>query len=132
MWHNLKIRSHELGLYFQGDQFRGLLMAGTHWFFDPEGQVRVDVVSQRLPWLTHKRLADVIRSGVLDDRALIVDLLEHERGLVWINGRLSYVLTPGQYALWLHRRDVRVEILDICAASSSAATPALAGSLATG
>jgi hypothetical protein len=40
-----------MGLYFRDGEFRGLLDAGTHWLFDPLGKVRVDVVSQRDPWL---------------------------------------------------------------------------------
>ena len=42
-----KIRSYEMGLLFRDGEFHGLLAAGTHWFFDPLGKVRVDVVSQR-------------------------------------------------------------------------------------
>ena len=33
----IKIRSYEIGLYFRDGEFRGLLGAGRHWFFDPLG-----------------------------------------------------------------------------------------------
>ncbi len=37
-----KIRSYEMGLLFRDGEFRGLVEAGTHWFFDPLGNVRVE------------------------------------------------------------------------------------------
>lgn len=43
----IKIRSYEMGLYFHDGEFKGLLGAGRHWFFDPLGRVKVEVVSQR-------------------------------------------------------------------------------------
>ena len=58
-----KIRSYEAGLLFRDGEFAGLLEAGTHWFFDPLGEVRVDVVSPRDPWLQHEKLDLIVRSG---------------------------------------------------------------------
>ena len=43
----IKIRSYEVGLYFRDGEFRGLLHGGRHWFVDPLGKVKVEVVSQR-------------------------------------------------------------------------------------
>ena len=37
------------GLHFRDGEFKGLLGAGRHWFFDPLGKVKVEVVSQRAP-----------------------------------------------------------------------------------
>ena len=47
----VKIRKYELGLYFHDGEFRELLEPGRYWFFDPLRRIRVDVVSQRSPWL---------------------------------------------------------------------------------
>ena len=44
------IRSFEIGLHFRNGEFRGLLGAGTHWFFGPFGSVAVEVVSRRAPF----------------------------------------------------------------------------------
>ena len=41
----VKIRSYEVGLYFRDGEFKRLLGEGRHWFFDPLGKVRIDVVS---------------------------------------------------------------------------------------
>ena len=45
----IKIRSYEIGLHFRDGEFKGLLGTGRHWFFDPLGKVKVEVVSQRSP-----------------------------------------------------------------------------------
>ncbi len=60
-----KIRSYEMGLYFRDGEFRRLLDRGTHWFLDPLGKVRVDVVSKREPWLVHEKLDLIVKSGAL-------------------------------------------------------------------
>lgn len=108
-----KIRSYEVGLHFRDGEFQGLLAAGTHWFFDPLGQVRVDVVSQRSPWLVHEQLDLIVKSGLLKDRAVVLDLKDTERALVWIENRFSHVLPAGQFAYWTGQKQVRVEVIDI-------------------
>ena len=97
-----------MGLYFRDGEFQGLLGAGRHWFFDPLGKVRVEVVSQRDPWLVHEKLDVIVKSGALQDRAVVLDLKDYERALVWIDGRFSHVLPPGLYAYWTgHARRAR-------------------------
>jgi regulator of protease activity HflC (stomatin/prohibitin superfamily) len=108
-----KIRTYEMGLLFRDGEFQGLLTAGTHGFFDPFGKVRVDVVSQREPWLVHEKLDLIFKSGTLAERAVVLDLKDNERALVWIENRFSHVLPAGQYAYWTGQKQVRVEIIDI-------------------
>lgn len=107
-----QIRSFEQGLMFRDGEFTRVLDAGVHWHFDPLNKIRVFVVSRRDPWLAHEKLDLIIKSGLLRDRAAIVDLQDHQRGLVWIDNRFSVILPPGQYAYWLGQKDVRVEIID--------------------
>lgn len=108
-----KILSYEMGLLFRAGEFAGLLEKGIHWFFDPLGRIRVEVVSQRDPWLVHTRLDLIIKSGALADRAVVLDLKDHERALVWIENRFSHILPAGQYAYWTGQKAVRVEVIDI-------------------
>ncbi len=112
MLKTVKIRSYEMGLYFRDGEFRGLLGEGRHWFFHPLGKVRVEVVSQRAPWLVHEKLDMIVKSGALAERALVLDLKDHQRALVWIDGRFSHVLPPGLYAYWTTFREVHVEVID--------------------
>jgi regulator of protease activity HflC (stomatin/prohibitin superfamily) len=112
MIRHLRIRPFEIGLVFHDDTFEGLLAPGAYWRFDPAGRERVDIVSQRVPWLVHEQLDLIVRAGVLADRAIVLDLQDHERGLIWIDGRFATVLPPGQYALWTTFRRVRTEVID--------------------
>jgi regulator of protease activity HflC (stomatin/prohibitin superfamily) len=107
-----KIHTYEVGLLFRDGDFRRLLDAGTRRFFDPLGKVRVDVVSQRDPWLVHEQLDVIVKSGALAERAVVLDLKDHERALVWVENRFSHVLPAGLYAYWTGRKDVRVEVVD--------------------
>jgi regulator of protease activity HflC (stomatin/prohibitin superfamily) len=108
----IKIHQDEMGLCFRGGDFRGLLEPGWHWFFDPLYRLRVEVVSQRMPWLVHNKLDLIVKSGALDDLAVVLDLKDYERGLVWVDGRFSHVLPPGLYAYWTTFCTVRTEVVD--------------------
>lgn len=108
----IKIRSYEVGLYFRDGEFKGLLQKGRYWFFDLLGKVRVDVVSKRAPWLVHDKLDVIVKSGALADHAVVLDLKDHQRALVWIDGRFSHVLPPGLYAYWTTFRDVTVQMIN--------------------
>jgi regulator of protease activity HflC (stomatin/prohibitin superfamily) len=109
----IKIREYEVGLYFRDGEFRGLLEPGRYWFLDvPFYRARVDVVSQRAPWFVHEKLDVIVKAGVLSDRALVLDLKDYERALVWVDGRFSHVLPPGLYAYWTTFCDVKAEVVD--------------------
>ena len=108
-----KIRTHEMGLLFRDEEFKGILEAGTHWFFDPMNKVRVDVASLREPRLLHQQLDVIVKSGALADRAVVLDLTDHQRALVWIENRFSMVLPAGLYVFWTILKSVRTEIVDI-------------------
>src|SRR4051812_20668300 len=95
-----RVRSSEMGLLFRDGEFRGLLGEGTHWFLDPLGRTAVEVVSRRAPQFAHAELDVIVRSGELKGHALVLDLKDDQRGLVWVDGRFSGILPPGLYAYW--------------------------------
>jgi regulator of protease activity HflC (stomatin/prohibitin superfamily) len=106
------VRDYEVGLLFRNGAFRRLLESGRHWFVDPLDKLRIDVVSQREPWLVHEKLDLIVKSGALAGRAQVLDLKDHERALVWIEGRFSQILPPGLYAYWTALKEVKVEVVD--------------------
>ena len=108
-----KIRSYEVGLLFRDGEFRGLLTTGTVWFTDLMNKVRVDVVSQRDPWIVHEKLDLIVKSGALTGRAVVLDLKDYERALVWIENLFSHILPAGLYAYWTGQKQVRVEVIDV-------------------
>lgn len=107
-----KIQSYEVGLLFRDGEFAGLLDGGVHRYFDPLNRIAVDVMSVRDPWIAHEKLDIVVKSGVLENRAVVLDLKDHERALVWLDNRFSHVLPAGLYACWTGHKEVRVEIVD--------------------
>ncbi|NLE38111.1 MAG: slipin family protein [Pirellulaceae bacterium] len=113
MLKRVKIRSYEVGLHFRDGEFQGLLDAGRYWFIDPLRKVKVDVVSRRGPWLSHDKLDVIVKSGALSDRAIVLDLKDHQRALVWVDGRFSHVLPPGLYVYWSTFCDVAVEVVEM-------------------
>jgi regulator of protease activity HflC (stomatin/prohibitin superfamily) len=108
-----KIREHERGLLFRDREFERVLHPGAHWVWDPLRKVRVDVLSVREVWLDHKDLDVVAKSRALGDEAVIVDLKDSERAVVWVDGRIEAVLKPGLYALWTVFHDVKVETFGV-------------------
>lgn len=113
MFKKICIRSYEVGLKFRDGEFVGLIHSGTKWVFTRFGKTRVRVVSMRDPELADDQLDVIVKSGVLDGKAEVIDLKDHERALVWVDGRFSRVLGPGLYAYWTGVRNVHVETVTI-------------------
>jgi regulator of protease activity HflC (stomatin/prohibitin superfamily) len=112
LFRRFKIREHERGLLFEDRDFKAVLRPGRRIAWDPLRKLRLDVVSVRSVWLVHKDLDVIVKSGALGDAARVVDLKDHERAVVWVDGRVEAVLNPGLYALWTVFHDVRVEVFD--------------------
>ena len=95
-----KIRSYEMGLYFRDGEFRGLLEQGRTGSSTRCARSEVEVVSRRATWLVAREARPDREVGALKDRAVVLDLKDYERALVWIEGRFSHVLAGGLYAYW--------------------------------
>ena len=108
----LHIRSDERGLVFRDREFTEILEPGTHWRLDLLGRTQIDVVSTREPWLRHDQLDAIVDSGLLGENATVIDLRDHEKALVWVDGRFDRILGRGRYAAWTTHRKLRHEIVD--------------------
>ncbi|MFG0261037.1 MAG: slipin family protein [Novipirellula sp. JB048] len=117
MFKKIHIRSYEVGLKFRDGEFVGLLSPGKHYVWTGLGKVHVRVASKRDPWISNdevdEQLDVIVKSGKLASHADVIDLKDHQRALVWIDGRFSRVLGPGLYAYWIDVRDVRLEVVAI-------------------
>jgi regulator of protease activity HflC (stomatin/prohibitin superfamily) len=112
MFHRMKIKPHERGLLFREGQPIAVLRPGVHWYLDPLLKLRLQIVSPRNAWLVHKDLELIVKSGILGNEAVVLDLRDHERALVWIDKRFTAIMDAGLYALWTTEHEVRVEIID--------------------
>ena len=75
-------------------------------------KLRVEIEDVTVPALTAPGLDVIVDSGALKDDAVVIDLADGERALVWIEGRLADVLNPDLYAYWTVMKNVRVELVD--------------------
>lgn len=108
----IRIHQDELGLLFRNGDFAGVLRAGSHWRFQPFARERIEKVSLRAPALLHTKLDVIVKSGALGDRALTLDLQDHERALVFVDERFSHIDGPGLHVYFTTLRKVRAEIFD--------------------
>lgn len=107
-----KVRSYETALLFHDGEFRGLAGEGTHAHFDPLNRLTFLVLDRRAPFFAHEKLDLIVRTGELKGEVAVIDLKDDQRGLVWVDGRFSRILGPGQYAYWISPREVRVEVVN--------------------
>lgn len=112
LWHRIKINELERGLVFRDGAPVRLLGPGRYFLADPRQNLRIEKVSIRKPWLAHSDLEMIVKSGVLGGQALVLDLKDHERAIVWIDGRIDAVCSTGLHALWTVNHEIRVETID--------------------
>ncbi len=75
-------------------------------------KLRFDVVSTRKVWLEHKDIDLIVRSELIVDDAIVLNLKDTKHALVWIDGRFNAIVKPGMYVLWRTDHEVRVEIVN--------------------
>ncbi len=107
-----RVLAHERGLLFHHGELIRVLPPGRYWLWNASGARRIDRVSVRAPWLLHEDLDVIARSGLLRDEATILDLKDHERAIVRIDGRVARVLGPGLHICWNVFHQIDVEVLD--------------------
>jgi regulator of protease activity HflC (stomatin/prohibitin superfamily) len=112
MIRRMKIKPHERGLLFREGEPIAVLRPGVHWYLDPLLKLRLQIVSTRNAWLVHKDLELIVKSGILGNEAIVLDLKDYQRALVWIDRRFVGIMDQGVYALWTADREIGVEIVD--------------------
>jgi len=106
----------ELGLRQRGVLYRDgrpvrYLRPGVHryWTVDPSVELRVMSVEDEVPELTDELIA--LLPG---DELILTTVRQHERGLLYVQGRFERLLEPGRHAFWSHpEASVVVKTLDI-------------------
>ncbi|HEX8914268.1 MAG TPA: slipin family protein [Humisphaera sp.] len=114
LFDTIRIKQHERGLWFRHGEFQALLAPGAYrvWFWD-RGRDRVEVVSTLATRLEHPQLDVLLNRYDVRDQLVVVDNADHERALVWKDGRLAHVLGPGRYAFWAGPARLHVERYDV-------------------
>ncbi|XAL98317.1 slipin family protein [Phycisphaeraceae bacterium D3-23] len=110
----LRIRKHEVGLWFRHGDFKGLLSPGAYW--KPGfllGTDRVEVIDRLDVAFKHKMLDVLIDHPAVAAQTLRVELADDERALLWVDGRLRGVLAPGRHVFWNGPAKVEVETYNV-------------------
>lgn len=112
----IRIRKHELGLWFRHNELHQILGHGKHsvWSIGPWAKRdRFTVINTLIPRFEHPELKSLVRDERIAKRLSVVDLKDAERAFVWIDGRLSAILSAGIHAFWNQNAEVVVERFDV-------------------
>jgi regulator of protease activity HflC (stomatin/prohibitin superfamily) len=115
----ITVAQHERALVWKNKTFAGVLEPGKHWLIAPMSDVQAQLYDLTVPEFEHARVDFLIKeaSATMQKYFDIVELTEHEAGLVYKNGKLAGVLAPGKRQLyWKGPIEVKVEKADIAAA----------------
>jgi len=112
LYRKFKIAAHERGLVFEDGALSRVLEAGKHVIFDPLRKLRVERVNLRDVYFKHADLDVLARAFKGRGDVQVVELADHERALVFIDGRFERILKPGLHVLWTGLRRVKVDVVD--------------------
>ncbi|MEM1165871.1 MAG: slipin family protein [Planctomycetota bacterium] len=107
----IRIRKHDLGLWFRFGDLDRVLTPGTHRIWTLPGRQRntFEKVDTLTPRFEHDRLKALVREKALADRLTVIDLKDDERALAWVDGRLDAILGPGLHAYWSTPASITIE-----------------------
>ena len=108
----LTIAQSERALLWRQGRFVGILEPGVRWILQPFERIAVQLYDLRVPEFEHPRIDELLQQAraTMERHFHIVELDEHEMGVVYKDGALAGVLAPGKRQLyWKGGTDVRVE-----------------------
>jgi hypothetical protein len=108
----LTIAQSERALLWRQGRFAGILEPGVRWIFQPFACVAVQLYDLSVPEFEHPRIDELLEQdrATMERHFQIVELGEHEVGVVYKDGSLAGTLAPGKRQLyWRGPTAVRVE-----------------------
>lgn len=108
----LTIAQSERALLWRQGRFAGILEPGVRWIFQPFACVAVHLYDMRVPEFEHPRIDELLEHDrtTMERHFHIVELGEHEVGVVYKDGSLAGTLAAGKRQLyWKGPTAVRVE-----------------------
>ncbi len=112
----IRIRKHEIGLWFRHGDLQRALLPGAYWLlgrFVRPFRDRFDAVQVLETKFEHRLLDILVRDPTLREQLVVVELGADERALVWKDGRLGWILGPGRHAFWKQPYTIKVETQDV-------------------
>lgn len=111
-----RIKTHEFGLLFRHGDFQRVLAPGVHRFWSRLWNPRktsVEIVNTLDTRFAHKLLDVIVGREDVQRRLMVLDLADHERALIWKDGRLAHIVGPGRHAFWRTPYRLHVERFDV-------------------
>lgn len=110
----VRIRKHELGLWFRHGELHTVLESGKHAIWSLSAKTNtIEIVDTLSPRFRHEQLKALVRDQRLASRLSVIDLKDTERALVWIDGRLDAILASGIHAYWNQNASIEIERYDV-------------------
>lgn len=108
----IKVKEYERALKFVKGEFKAVLKAGRY-FAQPLANVQFEIYDVRQLQLKSEHLDFIWRNRDWATDMEIVKVLEGERGILKINGRVERFLEPGIHAYWTVFEKVEIEIYKV-------------------
>jgi hypothetical protein len=108
----ITIAQSERGLLWRQGRFVGILEPGVRWVLQPFACIAVQLYDLRVPEFEHPRIDELLghARATMERHFHIIELDEHEMGVVYKNGTLAGTLAPGKRQLyWKGPTAVRVQ-----------------------
>jgi len=90
-----------------------LLRPGRYLRLAPLGGLEIERFPVEKTWIESPRLRLMVKAGLLENEAIVLDLKDAERAILSIEGRLAAVLGPGLAAFWTSLVEVGVDRYEV-------------------
>ena len=96
----VRILPYQRAVLFRDEKPVRVFRPGRHIVVCSGRTVRFAHFDVREPYLEHADIEAIVKSGLLMNELETFRLQRHERGLVWLDGRLDALKSEGLYAVW--------------------------------
>lgn len=108
----LEVNADQRAFVWIDGKFTKALGPGRYVLWNVLHKVNVAIADMRTPLFSVSGIRDLVNEPMLTQSATLLDLKDHERALVWVDGRFERILKPGMHALFRAYHDIRTEIVD--------------------
>lgn len=113
MMQYVRIRKHEVGLWFRHGDFKQVLDPGAYRLFGRMiGRDEVEIFDTHQTQFDHDLIETLLEDENFQSRVTVVDLDDDQRALIWKDGRLGWILGAGRHVFWNKPYNLKVETFD--------------------
>ncbi len=116
MFTTIKVEANERVLMFRDGKFISILTPGNYRFFDPGKEIAIEKHNLETPVFESKYIKTLRKEypRVVEQYFTVVDLKDNEMGIVYGDGKILSMLTPGQTKLfWKELEEITLEKINL-------------------